>query len=56
MAICGLITTREVLKNAGTIVREFGPGAFWRCCVAIILNRRTTFLACACRIAPSNRF
>ena len=48
MAICGVITTREVFRNAAIIVREFGPRAFLRCCVAVLLGRRTTFLACAC--------
>ncbi len=46
MSICGAITTRDVLRHGATIVREFGPVAYLRCCVAIVLRRRTTFLNC----------
>ena len=46
MAIRGTITSRDVLLNGGTIVREFGPRALLRCCVAMLLRRPTTFLAC----------
>ena len=46
MAIAGVITTRDILRHTGTIVREFGPAAYWRCCVAILLGKRTTFLNC----------
>ena len=28
-----------------TIVREFGPGAYLRCCLAILRGERTTFLS-----------
>jgi len=50
MAICGVITTKDVLKHSATIVREFGPTAYLRCCVAILLRRRTTFLNCVCEM------
>jgi len=46
MSICGAITTRDVLRHSATIVREFGAVAYLRCCVAIVLRRRTTFLNC----------
>jgi hypothetical protein len=46
MAIDGVITTKEVFRHGATIVREFGPAVYWRCCVAILLGRRTTFLNC----------
>ncbi len=46
MSICGVITTRDVLRHTATIVREFGPVAYLRCCVAILLRKRTTFLNC----------
>src|SRR5204862_5306085 len=46
MAICGVITTKEVLRHTATIVREFGPTAYMRCCFAILRGRRTTFLNC----------
>ena len=46
MAICGVITTKEVLRHTATIVREFGPTAYMRCCIAILRGRRTTFLNC----------
>ncbi len=48
MSIAGVITTRDVLRHTATIVREFGPQAFLKCCVAILLRRRTTFLNCVC--------
>ena len=51
MSICGVITTKEVLRHGATIVREFGAAAYLRCCVAIMLRRRTTFLNCVCEIA-----
>ena len=44
MSMSGLITTKDVLKHSATIVREFGAAAYWRCCVAILLGKRTTFL------------
>jgi hypothetical protein len=46
MSIRGVITTRHVLGHAGLIVREFGIVAFLRCCLAIVMRHRTTFLAC----------
>lgn len=50
MTICGVITTRDVLLHTRVIVREFGPRAYLRCCVAVLLRRRTTFLDCVCRL------
>jgi len=46
MPIRGMITGEDVVAHAGLIAREFGIGTLWRCCVAIALRRRTTFLAC----------
>src|SRR5438445_10766815 len=46
MPIRGVVTTGHVLRNARLIVREFGPGAFLRCCLAIVSRRRKTLLAC----------
>ena len=46
MAIGGVITTKDVLRHSGTIVREFGAAAYVRCCMAILLRKRITFLAC----------
>jgi hypothetical protein len=46
MSICGVITTRDVLRQTATILREFGPRAYFRCCAAILRRRRTTFLNC----------
>jgi hypothetical protein len=51
MSICGAITTKDVLRNGRTIVREFGAGAYLRCCFAILLRKRTTFLNCVCELA-----
>jgi len=45
MAISGVITTKEVLRHGATIVREFGAAAYFRCCTAIVLRRRTSFLS-----------
>ncbi|HWT86191.1 MAG TPA: hypothetical protein VN177_10495, partial [Myxococcales bacterium] len=55
MAISGVITTREVLRHGAVIVREFGPVAYFRCCVAILLRKRTTFLNCVCELSGSGR-
>ena len=52
MSICGVITTKEVLRHSATIVREFGAAAYLRCCVAIVLRRRTTFLNCVAELRP----
>ena len=52
MSICGVITTREVLKHGATIVREFGAMAYLKCCAAILMRRRTTFLNCVCEFRP----
>jgi hypothetical protein len=46
----GVITTRDVLRHAPTIVREFGAAAYLRCCMAILLRRKTTFLNCVAEI------
>lgn len=53
MAIGGVITTRDVFRHSGTILREFGPGAYFRCCLAVLFRRRTTFLDCVCRLEAS---
>jgi len=52
MSICGVITTRDVIRHGPTIVREFGAAAYLKCCVAILLRRRTTFLNCVCELRP----
>lgn len=51
MAINGVITTKEVLTHGAVIVLEFGPVAYLRCCVAILLRKRTTFLNCVCHLS-----
>ena len=50
VSICGVITSKDVLRHGGTIVREFGATAYLRCCLAILLRRRTTFLNCVCEL------
>jgi len=52
MSIRGVVTTGHVFRHASLIVREFGPVAFLRCCLAIVSRRRTTFLACVTPPAP----
>ncbi len=47
--ICGVITTRDVVRHTPAIVREFGTRAWLRCCVAVLTRRRTTFLDCVWR-------
>lgn len=49
--IQGTIATKEVLVHAFSIVRHFGPRAFLRCCRAILVHERTTFLDCVCRMS-----
>jgi hypothetical protein len=51
MSINGVITTKEVLRHWPTIVREFGAAAYLRCCVAILLKKRTTFLNCVSELS-----
>ena len=43
----GVITGRDVVLHAGTIVREFGVGCLLRCLWACAFGTRTTFLAVA---------
>jgi hypothetical protein len=40
----GLITRREILIHAVTIVRLFGARAYWRCLCAAFGSAPTTFL------------
>ena len=53
MAIQGFITTNDVLRHPVLIVARFGFGTYLRCCKAIVLGQRTTFLACAFRSMDS---
>jgi uncharacterized protein YbaA (DUF1428 family) len=46
MSISGVITSRDIVRHAATILREFGATTYLRCCAAILLRRRTTFLNC----------
>lgn len=43
----GTVTTRHLLTNAADIIRGFGWGCYLRCWEAVVLGRRTTFLAMA---------
>ena len=49
MSIQGLITTSDVFRHPILIVGSFGIATYWRCCKAVVLGRRTTFLECAWR-------
>jgi hypothetical protein len=42
--IQGLITSKDVLWNAGGIVRNYGVRRYLRCISALLTKRRTTFL------------
>lgn len=47
----GLITTRNLVVNAPTIISEFGMSAYMRCLAAALLSRRhVTFLECVMRL------
>jgi hypothetical protein len=46
MSIQGLITPSDVLQHSKLIVGSFGLAVYLRCCKAILLRRRTTFLEC----------
>jgi hypothetical protein len=45
----GVITSRDVISNAGLICREFGVGCVFRCIAAVLARRKTTFLEIAVR-------
>lgn len=45
----GVITTRDVLANLGTVWREFGTICVLRCLAACCTGAKTTFLEIACR-------
>ena len=44
----GVITRKEVLSHALTIVRLFGARAYWRCLRAAFSSAPSTFLAVVC--------
>ena len=47
----GTVTTRHLITNAGTIIRQFGVLTYMRCIFAVTFSRRdVTFLDCACRM------
>ena len=47
MAINGVVTTNEVLRHSILIVHSFGFRTLFRCCRAILIGERTTFIECA---------
>lgn len=46
MAIQGVVTSRDVFLHPVLIISCFGLSAFARCCKAVLLGERTTFLSC----------
>jgi hypothetical protein len=50
MSIQGAITTKDVLMNSGLILHCYGARALLRCCLALLLQKRTTFLVCVVRL------
>ena len=48
-AMLGVITTQDVIKNAGLIAREFGLKCLVRCAVVVLQRKPTTFLEIAVR-------
>lgn len=45
----GVITLKDVFANLGLVRREFGAGCLWRCLVAGLSRKQTTFLEVAFR-------
>lgn len=45
--VAGVITTRDVLRHAPLILREYGAAVLYRAVRAILTGRRVTFLALA---------
>ncbi len=45
----GVITTRDVIRNAVLIAREFGLRCLLRCAVVMLRGKPTTFLEVALR-------
>ncbi len=43
-SVQGAITAQDVLRHSFTILRLWGPAAYFRCIRAMISGRRTTFL------------
>lgn len=46
----GVITTRNLLANAPTIIQEFGVLCYMKCVAAAFSRRDVTFLECVMRI------
>jgi hypothetical protein len=46
MSIQGVVTSRDVLRHPVLIIASFGFVAYVRCCKALLLRERTTFLHC----------
>ncbi|MBN1959307.1 MAG: hypothetical protein JW841_00025 [Deltaproteobacteria bacterium] len=47
----GIITTRDLITCAPTIIAQFGVAAYFRCWARAVLSRRNvTFLECVCRM------
>ncbi len=42
--IQGLITSKDLLRHAGNIIRNYGVRRYLRCLRALLSGRRTTFL------------
>jgi hypothetical protein len=51
----GIITTKDLVTCAPTIISEFGMAAYLRCWARALTSRReVTFLECVCRMRRSN--
>ena len=51
----GVITNRHVLTHLPLIWREFGSACAWKCLIAVILGRQTTFLDMTDRVVSTSR-
>ena len=49
----GTITRWHVVRHPLLILRGFGPRCYWRCVVAVVTGRKTTFLDVALRETQS---
>jgi hypothetical protein len=54
----GAITTKDVFRHGGTILRIWGAGCYFACLRAALSSRPTTFLEVLCRrgvVQPGGR-
>ena len=40
----GLVCSKHILLLAPTIIREYGLSIYWKCVLAVVMHKNTTFL------------